>query len=83
MKIGLIYCRKDQSSPMEMLENKLHGSQLDGVPSEFIDFLNSLAKEISLEGWTKYRGDSGSSTKTAFYDEWNNIESKFHVPLRW
>lgn len=49
---------------------------LEGGPltkPSFDEWLKVMGSEISLEGWTRYRGDMGSTGK-AWHGEWNGLD---------
>jgi len=74
MKIGIVYCKKDQIEASTMFANRA-----DDCSPEFWRFLDeNLGQKINLEGWTKYRGDM-RPPGTAWYDQWNQIEVIYHV----
>jgi len=77
MKLGLLYCKKDQNSPMEILQNGLENPS--EIPQDFWDFLKTLSQEIDLEHWKGYRGDMGASESKAYYDNWKGIDIIYHV----
>ena len=47
-RIGVVYCKEDQTQESEMFENK---------PSQaFTEFLECIGEKIDLMGWGGYRG---------------------------
>lgn len=58
-KIGVMYCKKGQSTEEEMYNN------IEGSPA-LEEFLDLLGDRIQLKGFTKFRG--GLDVKSKFYD---------------
>jgi len=68
LKVGVIYSKKGQISPGDMLKNSK-----EECSKEFIKFLSVLGEEINLEGWVKYAGNM-KPPGTTLYTEWQHIE---------
>lgn len=64
MKLGVVYCKAGQKTAPEMFANLQRDCSLG-----FWEFMEVLAQQIDLEGWTKYRGDMRSLL--SFYDCFN------------
>jgi len=83
MKVGVIYCRPEQTHPLDMFKN---GQGDDTLCSSFWTWVSAMSKEINLEQWIGYRGDMGTTGKT-FYKKWcvsqnerqNEIEIIYHM----
>jgi hypothetical protein len=71
MKIGIVYCKEGQRTGQEMFSNTKKDCGFG-----FWEYINSLGHKFDLEGWTRYRGDM-RPPGTAWFGEWNNIESMF------
>ncbi|KAL6080612.1 Rap1 GTPase-activating protein 1 [Balamuthia mandrillaris] len=75
-KIGVLYCKGDQTTEEEMFNNE-HGSE------QFENFLDVLGDRIELTGWPLYRAGldvNGKTTGThSVYTEWENFNIMFHV----
>jgi len=76
MKIGVICCRKGQTSPQDMFQNGLEGGP--PVDDQFWIFLKHMGHEVDLsDNWTGYTGDmKGGKT---YYTKWKQIEVIYHV----
>eukprot|EP01125_Pyxidicula_operculata_P003099 TRINITY_DN132_c5_g1_i14.p1 TRINITY_DN132_c5_g1~~TRINITY_DN132_c5_g1_i14.p1 ORF type:complete len:249 (+),score=38.14 TRINITY_DN132_c5_g1_i14:408-1154(+) len=78
MKLGLIYCKKDQIYPKDMFQ-----TPKEEIPECFWKFLSKMGREISLEPnspnpHTGYRGDMGNVGST-YYEVWQKIEIVYHA----
>ena len=75
-KIGVVYIRDSNSNEDEIFSN-------DRVSPQFTQFLHFLGQEITLLGWTQYKGDldvkNGGTGTTAFYRQWQDMEIIFQV----
>lgn len=75
-KVGILYCRKGQSTEEEMYNNEQAGP-------EFMEFLEIIGKKVRLKGFENYKG--GLDTKTdstglySLYTSYENNEIMFHV----
>jgi len=73
MKIAVIYCKKGQTTNLQMFSNTTESCSPD-----FWKFMGLLGQKIDLEGWKNYRGDM-RPPGTAWYDCWMGVEIIFHV----
>uniref|UniRef100_A0A3Q0RUW5 Signal-induced proliferation-associated 1 n=1 Tax=Amphilophus citrinellus TaxID=61819 RepID=A0A3Q0RUW5_AMPCI len=74
-KVGIMYCRKGQSSEEDMYNNESSGPA-------FEEFLDLLGERVRLKGWEKYRAqlDNKDSTGThSLYTRYQDYEIMFHV----
>ncbi|CAE1170042.1 SIPA1L2 [Acanthosepion pharaonis] len=75
-KVGIMYCKADQSTEEEMYNNEIHGPA-------FEEFLECIGTRVRLKGFDKYRGQLDNkmdSTGThSIYSTFNNYEIMFHV----
>ena len=75
-KVGVLFCRDNQSSEQEMYNNE-HGSPA------FDDFLTVLGDRVRLKGFSRYRGGLDNKTDTSgthsIYNTYNDCEVMFHV----
>uniref|UniRef100_T1GKC2 Rap-GAP domain-containing protein n=1 Tax=Megaselia scalaris TaxID=36166 RepID=T1GKC2_MEGSC len=75
-KVGILYCKKGQSTEEEMYNNEQAGP-------EFMEFLEIIGKKVRLKGFENYKG--GLDTKTdstglySLYTSYENNEIMFHV----
>ncbi|KAL1509707.1 hypothetical protein ABEB36_004404 [Hypothenemus hampei] len=75
-KVGIMYCKKGQSTEEEMYNNQ------DAGPA-FTEFLETIGKKVKLQGFDKYK--AGLDTKadsTGFYSvyaQYQECEIMFHV----
>ncbi|GAB1604461.1 signal-induced proliferation-associated 1-like protein 2 isoform X2 [Argonauta hians] len=75
-KVGVMYCKADQSTEEEMYNNEDHGPIFD-------EFLECIGNRVRLKGFEKYRGQLDNkmdSTGThSIYATFNDYEIMFHV----
>lgn len=75
-KVGIMYCKAEQSTEEEMYNNEMHGPA-------FEEFLECIGTRVRLKGFEKYRGQLDNkmdSTGThSIYTTFNNYEIMFHV----
>ncbi|RUS89085.1 hypothetical protein EGW08_003148, partial [Elysia chlorotica] len=75
-KVGIMYCKANQSSEEEMYNNEVGGPALE-------EFLNLISQRVRLKGFEKYRAGLDTKTDTtgeySCYTTFNNNEIMFHV----
>ncbi|GFS11746.1 signal-induced proliferation-associated 1-like protein 1 [Elysia marginata] len=75
-KVGIMYCKANQSSEEEMYNNETGGPALE-------EFLNLISQRVRLKGFEKYRAGLDTRTDTtgeySCYTTFNNNEIMFHV----
>nr|XP_039270889.1 signal-induced proliferation-associated 1-like protein 1 isoform X1 [Styela clava] len=75
-KIGIMYCKKGQTTEEEMYNNE-HGSP------GFEEFLDLLGDKVQLKGFDKFRGGldvkTNSTGKESYFTTFQGIEIMFHV----
>uniref|UniRef100_A0A8C5Q4C6 Signal-induced proliferation-associated 1 n=1 Tax=Leptobrachium leishanense TaxID=445787 RepID=A0A8C5Q4C6_9ANUR len=75
-KIGILYCRAEQSSEEEMYNNETAGPA-------FQEFLSLLGDEVRLKGFDKYRAQLDNKTDStgthSLYTRYQDYEIMFHV----
>jgi len=78
IKIGILYCRKGQTTEQEMLSNR----EEDASPA-YIEFLNLLGNKVTLQGFSGYSGGLDTLRNNAgthsIYTQFMNSEIMFHV----
>jgi len=74
-KVAVLYALEGQTDMMEIFKNQPKPN------SGFYYFLNSIAEEITLDGWTRYRGDFNPDSKQkSYWTVWHEtIEIMFHI----
>uniref|UniRef100_A0A8D0BBW5 Signal induced proliferation associated 1 like 3 n=1 Tax=Salvator merianae TaxID=96440 RepID=A0A8D0BBW5_SALMN len=75
-KIGILYCKADQSSEEEMYNNEEAGPALE-------EFLSLLGEKVCLRGFTKYAAQLDTKTDStgthSLYTTYQGYEIMFHV----
>lgn len=75
-KIGIMYCKKGQTTEEEMYNNEF------GSPG-FEEFLDLLGEKVQLKGFDKFRGGldvkTNSTGKESYFTTFQGIEIMFHV----
>ncbi|KAM6970688.1 signal-induced proliferation-associated protein 1 isoform 2-T3 [Aplochiton taeniatus] len=75
-KVGVMYCRADQSSEEDMYNNESSGPA-------FEEFLDLLGERVRLKGWEKYRAQLDTKTDStgthSLYTRYQEYEIMFHV----
>ncbi|XP_030601482.1 signal-induced proliferation-associated 1-like protein 2 isoform X1 [Archocentrus centrarchus] len=75
-KVGIMYCRKGQSSEEDMYNNESSGPA-------FEEFLDLLGERVRLKGWEKYRAQLDNKTDStgthSLYTRYQDYEIMFHV----
>lgn len=76
-KIGVLYCKSNQTTESEMLANE--------TSSHFEEFLNFIGDKIVLKDFPSRKYDGLLDTKYSedgthsFYTEWNEVKIMYHV----
>lgn len=77
MKIAVLYAKPGQTNMSQIWSNQ------PPKGSGFYQFLDGIADEIDVAGFTGYKGDMGSfgqdASSGAYYRHWNGIEIIFHI----
>ncbi|XP_008122486.1 signal-induced proliferation-associated 1-like protein 2 isoform X5 [Anolis carolinensis] len=75
-KIGVLYCKSDQSTEEEMYNNETAGPA-------FEEFLDLLGQRVRLKGFNKYRAQLDNKTDStgthSLYTTYKDYEIMFHV----
>ncbi|XP_061480486.1 signal-induced proliferation-associated 1-like protein 2 isoform X5 [Rhineura floridana] len=75
-KIGILYCKADQSTEEEMYNNEMAGPA-------FEEFLDLLGQRVRLKGFSKYRAQLDNKTDStgthSLYTTYKDYEIMFHV----
>ncbi|KYB27859.1 Signal-induced proliferation-associated 1-like protein 2 [Tribolium castaneum] len=75
-KVGVMYCKADQSSEEEMYNNEEAGPA-------FVEFLETIGKKVRLKGFAKYKAGldnkSDSTGLYSVYSQYQDCEIMFHV----
>jgi len=77
-KMGILYCKKGQTTEEEMFQNN------DPSP-EFVEFLEMIAEKVPLRGFPATKFVGGLDTKNdmtgtdSYYTTFENLEIMFHV----
>ncbi|KAJ8378837.1 hypothetical protein AAFF_G00234060 [Aldrovandia affinis] len=75
-KVGILYCRAEQSTEEEMYNNESAGPA-------FQEFLELLGQRVRLKGFTKYRAQLDNKTDStgthSLYTTYKDYELMFHV----
>jgi signal-induced proliferation-associated 1 like protein 1 len=75
-KVGVLFCKDNQSSEQEMYNNENSSAAFD-------EFLSILGEKVRLKGFSRYRGGLDNKTDTSgthsIYKTFNDCEVMFHV----
>lgn len=75
-KVGIMYCKANQSSEEDMYNNEHSGPA-------FEEFLSCIGQKVRLKGFEKYRAQLDNKTDStgqqSVYTTFNNCEIMFHV----
>ncbi|XP_072514591.1 signal-induced proliferation-associated protein 1 isoform X1 [Salminus brasiliensis] len=75
-KVGVMYCRAEQSTEEDMYNNESAGEAFD-------EFLDLLGERVRLKGWEKYRAQLDTKTDStgthSLYTRYQDYEIMFHV----
>jgi hypothetical protein len=72
-KVGVLYVKDGQNSENDFYSNN------SNLSKDYLEFLEFLGQEISIEGWDKWDGGVTSDGARAVYAEYHGKEILFHV----